>query len=235
MKRILALTSTLALLLAGCGNDLKPTNQSWTETPPDEGKTRPTVTMNSVLDENLYFKVKYDPSQWQIKETKGRYQTNLIFNHTQYEDETCYILPGTLGKELEKDYTVEPWSYKSEVTWGKDYQFINPVTKITEMWVFEAESAGVGFPTTLFELHVPTDGQNQDQCYEDWQQFIGTFEFDHYSGTPEDLEAILKYMEEQKKLNEEIEKQRMIEELKAKGQISEKSDGTESASGEVSN
>lgn len=224
MKKILASTSILALLLTGCGDSLKPTNQTWQEFPPEEGKTRPTVMINSVMDENLYFKVKYDPSQWEIKETKGIYQTNLIFDHTGYEDETCYILPGTIGKELKKDYTVETWSYKSDVTWGKDYQFINPVTQITEMWVFEAESAGAGFPTTLFELHVPTDGQNQDQCFYDWEQFIGTFVFDHYTGSPEDLKAIMEQIEAQKALNEEIEKQALIEEMKANEQITTKSE-----------
>lgn len=233
MKKFLAATSLLTLLLTACGAELKPTNQSWTETAPEEGKTRPTVTMNSVLDENLYFKVKYDPSQWEIKETKGKYQTNLIFDHTQYEDETCYILPGTIGAELEKEYEVTQWSYKSDVTWGIDYEFANPITKTVEMRVFEAVSAGAGFPTTLFEIHLPTDGQDQEQCYKDWQQLIGTFQFDHYSGTQEELQAVLQQMEAQKTLNEEIEKQKLIEELKTNGQITTKD--SESGSGETSN
>ncbi len=222
MKKILIATSILALLLTACGGQkLQPTNQTWTETAPEEGKTRPTVLMNSVLDENLYFKVKYDPSQWEIKETPGEYQTNLIFDHTQYEDETCYILPGTIGATLEKEYEVTQWSYKSDVTWGIDYEFVNPVTKIIEMRVFEAASNGAGFPTTLFELHLPTDGQDQEQCYEDWQQFIGTYAFDHYTGTPEELQAIMQQIEAQKALNAEIEEQNLIKELEANGQITE--------------
>lgn len=220
MKKTITLVALTAIFLSACGGPkIQPTNQSYEVLGPDGTEdTRIEVLINSVLDENLYFTVKYDSTMWEIKETPGLYQTNLIFDNLKNDDETCYILPGTIGRELEKDYQIEQWSYKSDLTYGIDYQFINPITKITEMWIFEAESNGAGFPTTLFELHMPADGQDQGACYDDYVQLIGTYKFHHYTGTPEDLEAIMQEIERTKALNAEIEKQKEIERLKSLGE-----------------
>lgn len=214
MKKLITLVITGSLLLSACGGQsFEISGQTYEEFPPDEGSKRPIVRMNSVLDENLFFKVKYDPESWEIKETPGKYRTNLIFNNKHYKNETCVLLPGTKGYQLEKDYDVDQWSYRSDITWGIDYEFINPITGISEMRVFEAESNGAGFPNTLFELRLPTDGQDQAQCYTDWQQFIGTYVFESYEGTPEELQAILSELEATKAYNDELESKKELEEL----------------------
>lgn len=226
MKRFSSLFLVLLLVLTACnrGPEYPITTQSYEILPPEEGSTRPVVKMNSILDENLHFKFAYDSDVWEAKAVEpGTYPTNVIFTNQAYKDDSCIILPGTAGYELEKDYDVEQWFYQSEKTYGIDYQFINRVTGVTEMRVFEADSNGQGFPTTLFELRLPTDGQDQYQCYEGWQQLIGTYAFDFYSGTPEQLSAKMAEIETAKKAQEEALKKaeqealiRQLEEAEAK-------------------
>ena len=225
MKKILIL-SIATLLLTSCGKTKYPiSNQTWELSDSEDGSGRKIVKMNSVLVENLYFKFMYDPTKWELKESKQEYMTNLYLDHTAYDDGTCVLLPGTKGYELEKDYDISTWSYKSDLTAGLDYEFKNPVTGVIEMRVFETSSNGEGMPTVLFELHLPTDGQDQFQCYEDYQQTIGTYTFDHYEGTPEELQAILQNLEAIKKQNEEAQKQSELDYLK------QLSDSTETATG----
>lgn len=206
MKRFSLLLIALLLVSSACekGPEYALTNQSYEVLPPAEDSTRPIVKMNSVLDENLHFKFAYDPEFWELKAVEpGTYPTNVILSHTWYKNDSCVIMPGTVGGLLEKNYDIEQWAYQSEKTYGIDYQFMNPVTGITEMRVFEADSNGQGFPTTLFELRLPTDGQDQYQCYEGWQQLIGTYEFDFYSGTPEQLQAKMAELELTKQAQED--------------------------------
>lgn len=215
MKKLLPLLFLATVALAACGaQNFDVSGQTWEEFPPEgNGDTiRPVVKMNSLLDPNLNFKVKYHPDFWEIKETKGKYRTVIIFNHTGYKNETCYVLPGTIGYKLDKEYSVTEWSYKSDKTWGIDYQFDNPITGVPEMRVFEAESNGVGFPTTLFELHLPTDGTDQAQCRYDYDQLIATYEFDFYGGTPKELEAKLSEINAAEEANEKLEETAVLEE-----------------------
>lgn len=236
MKRFSLLFLVLLLVLTGCnkGPEYPITTQSYEILPPEEGSTRPVVKMNSVLDENLHFKFAYDSAVWEAKDVEpGTYPTNVIFTHKAYKDDSCIIMPGTAGYELKKDYDVEQWSYQSEKTYGIDYQFMNRVTGVTEMRVFEADSNGQGFPTTLFELRLPTDGQDQYQCYEGWQQFIGTYAFDFYSGTPEELSAKMAEIEAAKIAQEEALKKAEQEALIKALEEAEKAKEAETASGEV--
>lgn len=205
MKKILASFAALTLLVTACGPKFEVSSQSYIQQEPEEGSTRPILEMNSVLDENLYFKIKYDPEVWEVLDTPGRYMTNLVLSHKSYSKETCVILPGTQGFELEKDYQVEQWQYRSEHTHGIEYQFINPITGITEFWVYEDESNGQGFPKTLFELQIPQDGQDQGQCRDDFHQVVGTYQFSYYSGTAEELESKLEELEELDEMNKALE------------------------------
>lgn len=215
MKKSITVISLLALLLTSCGGQKFATSgQNYELLPPDDATGWTVVKMNSVLTENLYFKLRFDPTFWEIKESKGDYVTNFYFDHVGYEDGTCIVLPGMKGYELEKEYTVSQWAFRSDRTSGIDYEFMNPVTGIIEMRVFETSSNGEGMPASLFELHLPTDGQDQAQCYNDYQQLIGTYTFDHYEGTPEELKAILLNLEEIKKQNAEAEKQKELEQIK---------------------
>lgn len=227
MKKISILLLTI-FFLTSCSKEKYPiSNQTWEISDSEDGSGRKVVKLNSVLAENLYFKFMYDPTKWELKESKQNYMTNLYLDHRAYDDGTCVLLPGTQGYEIEKDYSISTWSYRSDLTYGNDYEFKNPITGVIEMRVFETSSNGEGMPTVLFELHLPTDGQDQYQCYEDYQQTIGTYTFDHYEGTPEELQAILQNIEATKKQNEEIQKQKELEYLK---QLSEQSDVAETNS-----
>lgn len=212
MKKTLATIGLLSLLLTSCGGDKYVASlQAYELLPSDDSTGWPVIKMNSVLSENLYFKMRYDPKAWELVDSNGDYVTNFYFRDINYKGDSCIVLPGTKGYKLDKEYTVSQWAYKSDRTSGIDYEFKNPVTGIIEMRVFETASNGQGLPSALFELHLPTDGQDQEQCYTDYQQIIGTYSFDHYDGTPEELKAILQNLEEIKKQNAEIEKQKELE------------------------
>ena len=57
-----------------------------------------------------------------------------------YEDGTCIVLPGHKGYELEKEYTVSQWAFRSDRTSGIDYEFMNPVTGVIEMRVLKHQA-----------------------------------------------------------------------------------------------
>ncbi len=214
MKKSIAAIGLLSLLLTSCGGQkYEASAQAYEILPADDATGWPVVKMNSVLSENLYFKMRYDPKGWEIKDSNGKYITNLYFRDVNYKGDACVVLPGTKGYKLEKEYSVSQWAYKSDRTSGIDYEFKNPVTGIIEMRVFETASNGEALPSALFELHLPTDGQDQAKCYDDYQQLIGTYSFDHYDGTPEELKAILQNLEEIKKQNEEAEKAKELEQF----------------------
>lgn len=229
MKKTFAILSFAALLLSSCGGGAalyEISGQTYEELPSDTPLNRPVVKMNSVLSENLYFKIRYDDKAWEIDETPGEYPTNLVFQNTSYEPDTCVILPGTKGYTLEKQYEISQWLYKSDYTSGIDYEFKNPVTGIIEMRVFETSSNGEALPSVLFELHLPVDGQDQAKCYADYQEFIGTYTFDHYEGTPEELKAILQEIEEIKKQNAAAEAQKELQDAQKQAEAQSGSGAT---------
>lgn len=215
MNKSLATILFSALLLTACGNKVETTEQTWEILPADDATYWPVVKMNSVLSSNLYFKMRFDTKAWEIINTKGEQLTNLAFRNLNYSENQCLLLPGTKGYKLEKQYEIGQWAYKSDRTYGIDFEFKNPVTGIIEMRVFEAQSNGEGFPSVLFELHLPLDGSDQTQCYEDYKQLIGTYSFDHFEGNKAELDALLQNLAEIQKINEENEKKQELEELKS--------------------
>ena len=221
MKKSIAILALSSLLLTSCGGAklYEISGQTYEKLPSDTPLNRPVVKMNSVLSENLYFKISYDDKAWKIVDSKGEYPTNLIFQNVSYEPDTCIILPGTKGYKLDKQYEISQWLYKSDYTSGIDYEFKNPVTGIIEMRVFETSSNGEALPSVLFELHLPTDGQDQAKCYADYQEFIGTYTFDHYEGTPEELKAILQEIEEIRKQNAAAEAQKELQEAQKAAEV----------------
>lgn len=213
MKKAITILALISLLLTSCGNGgaYEISNQTYEILPSDTPLNRPVVKMNSVLSENLYFKLRYDDKAWEIEDTKGKYPTNFVFRNTSYKGDACVVLPGTKGYKLDKEYSITQWLYKSDYTGGIDYEFKNPVTGIIEMRVFETNGNGESLPSALFELHLPTDGQDQSKCYADYQELIGSYTFDHYEGTPEELKAILQDMEDIRKQNAAAEAQKELQ------------------------
>lgn len=225
MKKIIAIVALTSLLLVSCarGPAYEISAQAYEVLPSDTPMNRPVVKMNSVLSENLYFKIRYDDKAWKIVDSAGDYPTNLIFQNLSYDDDTCVVLPGTKGYKLDKQYEISQWFYRSDYTSGIDFEFKNPVTGLIEMRVFETASNGDSLPSVLFELHLPIDGQNQDKCYADYQELIGTYTFDHYEGTQEELQAILRDIEETKKQNDALEAQKELERAREEAAAKESS------------
>ncbi|MBU0981503.1 hypothetical protein KKC94_02310 [Patescibacteria group bacterium] len=214
MKKAISLLILIPILLIGCDNPSFDTSmQTYSLLPPLEGSVLNIVKMNSMIDPDLHFKFKYDSSIWEIKETHGKERTAILLENKNFDSGSCYILPGIQGHELEKEYVVTEWAFKSYYTAGIDYQFDNPVTGIPEMRVFEAQTNGEGFPTTIFELHLPDGDQDIEQCRKEYEAVIGTYEFDFYAGTPDELKAKMAELEEIDAYAEKMQQQAQIKQF----------------------
>jgi len=179
MKKLLAVAIILMTLTGCIGADKNPvfegvSQKYFVADLSGDPNNRNVFRATTVWADDAVFEMLL-PDYWEVKiDKEDIYKTDIYLTSSEYEDDACVVLAGTMGYGIPEDYEKELW--QTTVAWGMadDYYFYEkiseeerrPVIRIVE---FHDDASNY----YVFELRFPET--EYDACNADFSNMIATF------------------------------------------------------------
>ena len=181
MKKLItvALLIVTALTVSGCGNNSGiqegATQKYYLADLEGDPNNRNVFRSTTVWSEEAAFELII-PDYWEVKVDKDdKYNTDIYLSSSEYEDDTCVVLPGTVGYGVSDDLEVEEWLTLIPSGQASDYYFYERISEEERqpvMRVVQFEDADGNY--YILEMHFPEEGDYLS-CHEDFSNIVTTF------------------------------------------------------------
>lgn len=166
----IALFLLILLALGGCQNAVELEGQNYSIESDPEDENLKWVTLQTYDPASQAFTFRFDARVWTIEEWPEQEAVNeVVLIHEAYDDGSCYLLPGTLGKGLEAGNLVYEGSLLTENYTARSLE-VKSAAGIRILYAVGYEVEGLPY---IFEVNFPP--KDQEPCEEDAQQVINSF------------------------------------------------------------
>lgn len=161
----------LLLMLSGCLFDFNPSGDRYTMVTDPNDRHFKIVTMKTTDPESREFTFRFDKRLWEIEEWPEEQAINgVALIHRAYEDGSCNILPGTMGKGMEEGSQFYEGSLLTESHTARTIEVKN-AAGIRVLYAVGYEIDDIPY---IFEVNFPI--KDQEACERDAQPVVSSFE-----------------------------------------------------------
>ncbi|MFA6529067.1 MAG: hypothetical protein WCT46_06035 [Candidatus Gracilibacteria bacterium] len=180
MKKVLSIVMLLSTLLAltGCEKEtiIEAGNQKYyvAELVGDPNN-RNVLRATTVWSEDTSFEMLIQ-DYWEVKkDTEDLYNTDIYISSNEYEDDTCVVLPGTIGYGIDEALEKEIWQTTTTYGSAEDYYFYERISETEKRPVLRivtfTDEEGNNY---ILEARYPET--NYEACNADFSDMVATFQ-----------------------------------------------------------
>jgi len=177
MKKLTAIFfATLIIFSIGCKQEgvIETQNQKYyvAELVGDPNN-RNILRATTVWSEDAAFEILM-PDYWEVKiDEDDKYNTDIYLSSNEYDDDTCVVLPGTIGYGVSEELEKEQWA--TLTTWGAadDWYFYETVDGVRRPVFRTATFTDENGNYYIFEVQFPEE--NWESCNANYSDMIATF------------------------------------------------------------